>query len=88
MKTDSSDVSDIIVDRVHCAQAAWPEDSLLAHYERHSRRDPRIQSMTAYERMARDAIRKGHIFWFKYQGRMRIGFYNSRAHILTVVSRD
>jgi len=88
VKTDPSDVSDIVVDRAHCTQAAWPEDSLLDHYEKHSRRDPRIQSVTAYERMARDAIRKGHIFWFKYQCRLRSGFYNSRAHVLTVVSRD
>lgn len=82
------DVTEIIVDRSRCARAEWPEESLLDHYEKRAGEDPRIKSVIAYERMARDAIRKGHIFWFKYHGRMRIGFYNSKAHILTVVSHD
>ena len=69
------DVTEITVDRGRCARAEWPEESLLDHYEKRAREDPRIKSVIAYERMARDNIRKGRIFWFKYHSRMRIGFY-------------
>ena len=82
------DVTEIIVDRSRCARAEWPKESLLDHYEKRAGEDARIKSVIAYERMARDAIRKGHIFWFKYHGRMRVGFYNEQRRILTIVSSD
>ncbi|PKO23523.1 MAG: hypothetical protein CVU38_03595 [Chloroflexi bacterium HGW-Chloroflexi-1] len=82
------DVTEIVVDRSRCARAEWPEEALLGHYEKRAREDPRIKSVTAYERMARDTIRKGHIFWFQHEDWMRIGFYNEQGRILTVVSGD
>jgi hypothetical protein len=33
------DVADFEVDRSRCVRAAWPEEALLEHYERHVRRD-------------------------------------------------
>ncbi len=49
----TEDITDLEVDRSRCARATWPEEALLDHYESHVRRDPRIRSVTAYERMAR-----------------------------------
>jgi hypothetical protein len=84
----TGDVTDFEVDRSRCVKAAWPEGALLDHYERHARRDPRIRSVAAYERMARDTIPKGHIFWYKHADVMKIGFYNDRKKILVAVTSD
>lgn len=81
-------MTDGAVDRQKCARAEWPRESLLDHFERHARRDPRLRSVVAYERMARDTIRKGYIFKFEYHGMTRIGFYNLARRILVVVSGD